>query len=275
MTAIATTSESVLLTVEEREDLVRLEGVVRKNARYFQEFVKALAEIRDRRLWRESFPNFGAYCQERFNFKKRQGDALVQAARVVVECEQAGLPAPINQKQAIEMAHAARDKAIARADKKAINAMHPSSRRGQLPSLKIKRAHEKTQTIEDILAHLGRLHRNHPHSARADELLGLYRETILPWPAGPLGEGEDVSRLLNMRQTQILGEITNAGKAGLTDGELQTALAMSAGIELEARRQLAGMELIADSGQTRATQIVWVAARKSDHHQRNGVHTHA
>ena len=68
------------LTTEEERDLLVLE---RKVERAFYEAGKALAEIRNRRLYRSTHETFEAYCQERFCFTRRHINYRIAGYRVV------------------------------------------------------------------------------------------------------------------------------------------------------------------------------------------------
>ncbi len=67
------------LTQEEQSDRLNLE---RKVERAFFEAGKALAELRDRRLYRSSHRTFEEYCRDRFGHSRRQSYLLMDAAVV-------------------------------------------------------------------------------------------------------------------------------------------------------------------------------------------------
>ncbi|BAY73270.1 hypothetical protein NIES23_60980 (plasmid) [Trichormus variabilis NIES-23] len=67
------------LTPEEQSDRLHLE---RKVERAFFEAGKALAELRDRRLYRSTHKTFEEYCRERFGHSRRQSYLLMDAAVV-------------------------------------------------------------------------------------------------------------------------------------------------------------------------------------------------
>ncbi|MBD2536739.1 hypothetical protein H6G97_48845 [Nostoc flagelliforme FACHB-838] len=68
------------LTDEEQSDRLLLE---RKVERAFFEAGKALAELRDRRLYRSTHSTFEDYCKDRFGFERRHPYRLIEAAGVV------------------------------------------------------------------------------------------------------------------------------------------------------------------------------------------------
>nr|WP_225892740.1 hypothetical protein [Nostoc sphaeroides] len=67
------------LTQEEQSDRLHLE---RKVERAFFEAGKALAELRDHRLYRSTHGTFEEYCRDRFGHSRRQSYLLMDAAVV-------------------------------------------------------------------------------------------------------------------------------------------------------------------------------------------------
>ncbi|WP_051470186.1 hypothetical protein [Fischerella sp. PCC 9605] len=72
------------LSAEERERLLALEREVVES---FLTAARALREIRDRRLYRESYPNFEEYCEARFGYGKRLAYYYIDAANVADNLE--------------------------------------------------------------------------------------------------------------------------------------------------------------------------------------------
>lgn len=68
------------LTYDEERDRLHLERQVESA---FHIAGKALMELRDRRLYRNTHPSWEAYCQEHFGFSHQNGDKKIAAARVV------------------------------------------------------------------------------------------------------------------------------------------------------------------------------------------------
>ncbi|MFN6559473.1 MAG: hypothetical protein RMY28_006650 [Nostoc sp. ChiSLP01] len=88
------------LTEQEQSDRLHLE---RKVERAFFEAGKALAELRDRRLYRSTHRTFKEYCRDRFGFSRRQPYHLMEAAvifdNLVEKCERNVHILPTNEWQ--------------------------------------------------------------------------------------------------------------------------------------------------------------------------------
>jgi hypothetical protein len=67
------------LTEEEQRDRLHLE---RRVERAVFEAGKALAELRDRRLYRSTHGTFEEYCKDRFGFERRHPYRLIEASAV-------------------------------------------------------------------------------------------------------------------------------------------------------------------------------------------------
>ncbi|MGB5596270.1 MAG: hypothetical protein WBM62_19860, partial [Crocosphaera sp.] len=75
----STLTDTNELTDDEQRDRLHLE---RKVERAFFTAGKALQELRDRRLYRSTHPNFESYCQERFGYSRRKMDYLIAGSEV-------------------------------------------------------------------------------------------------------------------------------------------------------------------------------------------------
>ena len=71
------------LTVPERADLKRLESVIDKGKQTFIEVGSALKQIRDDKLYRESWTTFEGYCEDRFEFGRSYAHRLIEASETV------------------------------------------------------------------------------------------------------------------------------------------------------------------------------------------------
>lgn len=62
--------------------LAEIEGVIESGLMTFFEVGAALAQIRERRLYRETHDTFEAYCQERWSFNRQRASQLIQASEM-------------------------------------------------------------------------------------------------------------------------------------------------------------------------------------------------
>jgi hypothetical protein len=98
------------LSAGEQLDLTALETVVREGLATFIEVGQALAEIRDRRLYRASHATFEEYCHERWLLSRTRVYQLIDAANVgEVMSTMVDTQPPANERQARELATVLRD----------------------------------------------------------------------------------------------------------------------------------------------------------------------
>lgn len=71
------------LTETEQGRLAELEAVVDRGQKVFIEVGRALTEIRDSKLYRETHKTFEEYCQERWGFTRMRASQFISAAEVV------------------------------------------------------------------------------------------------------------------------------------------------------------------------------------------------
>ncbi|MEO0475402.1 MAG: hypothetical protein AAF085_05420 [Planctomycetota bacterium] len=67
--------------------LTQHEAAIERGLKTFVEVGQALQAIRDGRLYRESFPNFEAYCSTRWGFTKSYANNVIAGAEVVRELD--------------------------------------------------------------------------------------------------------------------------------------------------------------------------------------------
>lgn len=70
------------LDSQENKSLRRLERTIESGLQSFVVVGKALVEIRDSRLYRESHKSFEAYCSDRWNIKRQRAYELIEASGV-------------------------------------------------------------------------------------------------------------------------------------------------------------------------------------------------
>lgn len=76
-------SKLCAITLREKSDLQSLETTIAKGLRVFYEVGRALAEIRDRKLYRAEHHTFEDYLEKRWGFGRSQGYQLIKATEVV------------------------------------------------------------------------------------------------------------------------------------------------------------------------------------------------
>ena len=86
------------LTPDQRIRKNQLEAKIRTHLASFWEAGAALMEIHDSKLYREDYPTFVQYCDERWGFKDRHARRLIFASQVV---EQIGPMGPLVTERAI------------------------------------------------------------------------------------------------------------------------------------------------------------------------------
>jgi hypothetical protein len=86
------------LTVEEERDRLLLE---RQVERAFYEAGKALAQLRERRLYRSTHKTFEQYCQDRFGFGRHAANRLITGASVVANLVSIGHQNPSGETRTI------------------------------------------------------------------------------------------------------------------------------------------------------------------------------
>lgn len=75
--------ESGSLTVIEHKSFAECEQVIARGMHTFVEVGNALLTIRDGRLYRDEYATFEAYCEERWEMKRRYAYYLIDSAKVV------------------------------------------------------------------------------------------------------------------------------------------------------------------------------------------------
>lgn len=76
-------SDDPQLTAREAARLAELEAAIERGMGTFVEVGRALAEVRDARLYRAAHPSFEAYLEARWSISRRRGYQLIEAAEAV------------------------------------------------------------------------------------------------------------------------------------------------------------------------------------------------
>jgi hypothetical protein len=67
----------------ERTRFCELEGIIQRGLSTFVEVAQALVEIRDKRLYRQFYPTFEAYCRTRWHFGSSRARQVMAGLQVV------------------------------------------------------------------------------------------------------------------------------------------------------------------------------------------------
>jgi len=92
-----------ILTASESTALAEHEAVIERGIQTFYEVGIALADIRDRKLYRADYGTFEEYAEKRWQMSRPRAYQLIEAAAVVSTTVDTGLPAPENERQAREL----------------------------------------------------------------------------------------------------------------------------------------------------------------------------
>lgn len=91
------------MTVSEQSRLDELELAIDGGLQSFMEVGAALAEIREKRLYRSQHRSFEQYCQDRWDFTASRGRQLMAAVQAIASLPE-GAPKPANAAQATALA---------------------------------------------------------------------------------------------------------------------------------------------------------------------------
>ena len=83
--------DSTALTPEETQALARYETAIERGLATFIAVGNALLAIRDRRLYRDEYGTFEAYCRERWEMSKTNANRLIQSAQVAANLTPIGV----------------------------------------------------------------------------------------------------------------------------------------------------------------------------------------
>ena len=91
------------LTTKESARLIELERTIKSTSGAFVACGKALAEIRDSKLYRVRFRTFEAYCESKWKMSSRHALRLMQSAELVTHGSQNESQVPQNERQLREI----------------------------------------------------------------------------------------------------------------------------------------------------------------------------
>lgn len=92
------------LSLVERDLKDQCEEVIRAGLTTFAEVGQALLTVRDQRLYRDHYPTFEEYAAGKWQISRPRAYELMRATAIVSAIADIGLPAPVNEGQARELA---------------------------------------------------------------------------------------------------------------------------------------------------------------------------
>lgn len=92
-----------ILTASESTALAEHEAVIERGIKTFYEVGMALADIRDRKLYRAEYGTFEEYAEKRWQMTRSRAYQMIDAANVVSTIVDTELPPPANEGQAREL----------------------------------------------------------------------------------------------------------------------------------------------------------------------------
>lgn len=98
-----TTADTEPMTLRDRDELVQHEAAITRGLQTFLDVGSRLADIRDKRLYRDQDTTFEAYCERRWGFSDRRARQLIDAAGMVAALP-TGTIVPVTESQARELA---------------------------------------------------------------------------------------------------------------------------------------------------------------------------
>lgn len=87
------------LSVEEKAELKRCEGTIKRGLATFYEVGMALSIIREKKLWRAWHRTFNQYCQERWQIGSGRARQLIAASEAASNIQSATVVTPTNERQ--------------------------------------------------------------------------------------------------------------------------------------------------------------------------------
>ncbi len=95
------------LSPGEKKTLSKLEASIERNLNAFYELGVALKQIKDARLYRETHPNFEAYCRDRWKFGRRSAYQFIDSAKVIENVRHSAQTEvlPSNERQTRALTH--------------------------------------------------------------------------------------------------------------------------------------------------------------------------
>jgi hypothetical protein len=96
---MSTDNELTPISLEESQRLLELEATIEKHIRSFLTAGAALAEIRDKRLYRVEHATFAEYCDAKWGISDRRARQLIDSVAIVESIGKSGTHVPVSEAQ--------------------------------------------------------------------------------------------------------------------------------------------------------------------------------
>jgi len=93
------------LSAQEQYDFQRHEKTITENVKTFIEVGTALADIRDRKLYRLNFDTFEDYCRERWGWERRHAYRMIEAAEITEMCPTGHIQSERQARELVPLKH--------------------------------------------------------------------------------------------------------------------------------------------------------------------------
>jgi hypothetical protein len=139
---------TAILTASESTALAEHEAVIERGIQTFYEVGTALADIRNRKLYRADHGTFEDYCQQRWQMSRSYAYRMIDAAEVVESVSPMGDIAPSSERQARELAR------VPEPERAAVWAETVERTDGKPTAAAVRETYEQRQqpTDDDLLA---------------------------------------------------------------------------------------------------------------------------
>jgi hypothetical protein len=139
---------TAILTATESSALAEHEAVIERGIQTFYEVGTALADIRNRKLYRADHGTFEDYCQQRWQMSRSYAYRMIDAAEVVESVSPMGDIAPSSERQARELAR------VPEPERAAVWAETVERTDGKPTAAAVRETYEQRQqpTDDDLLA---------------------------------------------------------------------------------------------------------------------------
>ncbi|NJL69698.1 MAG: hypothetical protein HC894_29665 [Microcoleus sp. SM1_3_4] len=98
-TVLKSEHSTAQLDANERARLQELESIVENGLQTFYEVGKALDEIREQKLYRETHKSFENYCRDKWGIARQTANRFISAAQVIENLTPMGVKIPANERQ--------------------------------------------------------------------------------------------------------------------------------------------------------------------------------